>query len=278
MWKWLSGTALVALFLFVIPVFLFVTHARSRAQVSGDSSAVEQDPTAEQEFVWADCNIPTTGPELVLPESVPYGFWFEILAHALNTNQDDPDVTARREELIKTHISEQKGTPFEFVRGMSEIDPKYALHETRLNEVDQAVVKGEVFSWWENYKRLEADENAAGAAGKVTELNQAKADLTMATVQSLQTTLSPNGAAQFKKFILGQCEAHYTIEQCQAIEAWQTPRLDVVEELVHKMDKGKLTASEKEELQQLGERALRECQYHPPNFQKRLEAAVAGLR
>jgi hypothetical protein len=278
MCKWLVSTALV---------FLFVKPAGSRAQVWGTDSTTEQDSTEEQSIEEQDAGViltcygPDTGPELPISESVPYGFWFKILAHALNTNPDDPEVIARRQALLTANAF--KGlelTPFDFVHGMSEIDPGFALHETRLSEVDQAVVKAEVLSWWKDYKRLEADEKAALAAGKMTEmeaLHEAKADLTTATAQKLQTTLSPDGAAQFKTFIFGQCEAHFTIEQCKVRESWPGPNLGRLEHLLYKVEKNKPTADEKQEFRYWAERTLRECEC-PPNFEKRVEAALAGLR
>lgn len=111
---------------------------------------------------------------------------------------------------------------------------------------------------------------------KMAAHNQAKADLTMATAQKLQATLSPNGAARFKTFILGQCEAHDTIEQCKVIESWPGP--NVFEDLLYKVEKDKpTTADEKEDFRYWAERTVRECEC-PPDFEKRLKAAIAGLR
>ena len=178
---------------------------------------------------------------------------------------------------------------------LNQVDPAAILHATGLSEVDQAVVKGEVLTWWQNYKKLQANQNAALAAGEMTDdnrvaFNQAKADLTMTTVRRLQTTLSPTGAANFKTFIHLQCEAHYTIEECEVLiarmkydikhnpsaflPAWP-PNLDRLDELLGKVEKAKATDSEKEEFRRLAEKTLREWQpQYSPGYKKRIESAL----
>lgn len=147
MCKWLFGTALV--FLFVIPV-------GSRAQNPWDPDSTAEQDSTDEEFAAAEefagvvltCYGPDTGPELPSSESVPYGFWFKILAHALNTNPNDPEVIARRQARLTAHVF--KGLelpPSDLNHGMSEIDPSYAFNNTGLREADQAVVKAEVLSW-----------------------------------------------------------------------------------------------------------------------------------
>lgn len=259
----LNMVGIVALFLFVMPV-------GSRAQTSSTTSAAKD---AEK-----------NPPEPAIPESVPYGFWFKKLGVALDNEAKGPDP-----ELIARMVETKDETE------LNQVDAVAILHTTGLSKVDQAVVKGEVLTWWQNYKQLEATQNATVVAGEMTDdkrvaFNKAKADLTMTTVQRLQTTLSPTGAANFKTFIHLQCEAHYSIEECEVLiakmrydkkhnpsaflPAWP-PNLDRLDELLGKVEKGEAKDSEKEEFRRLAEKTLREWQpQYSPGYMKRIESAL----